>query len=140
MELIELEDQIIKYLENKYSHSIDKDDPLMLTISAQVKVTEHLLEQHKNNIETEFENFKLDLSDLLKDSQLDSSESKKIISEYVRKTFLAMADSYKQSLNAEFIRAGQEYEKAQKWYKLTKFWALSAICVFVFGIIIAIKF
>lgn len=113
----------------------------MLTISAQVKVTEHLLEQHKNNIETEFENFKFDLSDLLKDSQLDAAESKKIISEYVRKTFLAMADSYKQSLNAEFIRTGQEYKKAQKRYKLTKFWALSAICVSIIGMVImAIKF
>jgi len=135
MELTELEDQIIKYLETRYKHSINKDDPLMLTISAQVKVTEHLLDLHKENIEAEFENFKLDLSDLLKDSQLDAAEGKQIISEYVRKTFLAIADSYKQSLNAEFIRAGQEYEKARTWYKLIKFWSLGTIGIFIIGLI-----
>ncbi len=126
MQVSKLEEQIIQILETKYKHTIDKDDPLMLTITAQSLVTEHLLELHKDNLESEFESFKEDLSAILKQSNIDSEASKKNIEEYVRKTFLSLSESYKSHLSVEFLKAGQEYQKAQKWYKYTKFWAVGA--------------
>lgn len=129
MEILELEPQIIEILEKKYGHTIDKDDPLMLTITAQALVTEHILELHKDNLESEFELFKEDLTDILKSTRVDSDESRKIISEHVRKTFLNLSDTYKNQLDPEFIKAGQEYQKAKKWYKKTKIWAIGAICI-----------
>ena len=80
MQVSKLEDQIITILEDKYKHTIDKDDPLLLTITAQTLVTEHLLELHKKNLEGQFEEFKEDFTKILKQSKLDSEESKKIIS------------------------------------------------------------
>lgn len=126
MEMLDLEPQIIEVLEKKYGHTIDKDDPLMLTITAQTLVTEHLLELHKANLETQFEDFKDDLSNVLKSAKIDSDQSKKLISEHVKRTFLALSDNYKGQLDPEFLKSGQEYQKAQKWYKMTKFWAFGA--------------
>jgi len=136
MQVSNLEAQIIQILEEKYKHSIDKDDPLMLSITAQVLVTEHLLDLHKNNLESEFQNFKEDLTVILKNASIDSNESKKNINEHVVKTFLSLSDSYKSHLNVEFLKAGQEYQKAQKMYKYTKIWAIGAAFVTILTCII----
>ncbi|MBU1345305.1 MAG: hypothetical protein KKE44_26650 [Proteobacteria bacterium] len=142
MEVFELEKQVIQILEKKYNHTIDKDDPLMLTITAQTLVTEHLLELHKENLKVQFEEFKEDLSTILESSKVDSDESKKVIKEYVRKIFLTLSDSYKGQLDPEFLKAGQEYQKAQKWYRATKFWGIgcfiACLVVVVLNIIISV--
>ena len=108
----------------------------MLSITAQVLVTEHLLDLHKNNLESEFQNFKEDLTVILKNASIDSNESKKNINEHVIKTFLSLSDSYKSHLNVEFLKAGQEYQKAQKMYKYTKIWAIGAAFVTILTCII----
>ncbi|MBU2483363.1 MAG: hypothetical protein KJ760_19940 [Proteobacteria bacterium] len=131
MQVSNLEKQIIDILEQKYGHSIDKDDPLMLTITAQTLITEHLLELHKKNMEAEFSSFKEDLSVLLKSSKIDSTESKKIIEDHVKKAFLGLFDNYKTQLDTEFIKAHQEYKNAQKWYRKMKFWAIATIIITV---------
>ncbi len=130
MQVSKLEDQIVEILEKKYKHTIDKDDPLMLTITAQSLVTEHLLDLHKNNLESEFKNFKEDLSFILKKANVDSETSKKSIDEHVRKTFLSLSESYKDHLSVEFLKAGQEYQKAQKWYQRTRYLFIgNVLCV-----------
>ncbi len=127
MELTDLENQIVQILEDKYKHTIDKDDPVLLSITAQVLATEQILDEHDKLLESKYEIFKEDLDSLLKQAKIDSDESKSIISEHVRKTFLSLSESYKSHLNTEFLKAGQEYQKAQKWYKLTKFWSIGSV-------------
>ncbi|MBU2629299.1 MAG: hypothetical protein KKE61_11840 [Proteobacteria bacterium] len=136
MQVSNLENQIVEILEKKYKNTIDKDDPLMLTITAQALVTEHLLELHKNNLKAQFEEFKEDLGELLDEARMDSDETKKTISEHIRKTFLEITDSYQNQLNQEFLKAGREYQKAQKWYKFTKAWAIGAFILSLFVVLV----
>lgn len=129
MQVSNLNNQIVEILEKKYGHSIDEDDPLMLTITAQTLVTEHLLELHKENMKIQFEDFQERLLNITKQAKVDSTQSKQLISEYVRKAFLSVLDDSKAILSDEFIRAGQELEKAKKWHKKTKFWGISTVLI-----------
>jgi len=135
MQVSNLENQIVEILEKKYKNTIDKDDPLMLTITAQALVTEHLLELHKNNLKAQFEGFKEDLGELLDDARIDSDETKKTISEHIRKTFFEITDSYQNQLNQEILKAGREYQKARKWYRFTKVWAIGALILSLFVVL-----
>lgn len=134
MQVSNLEDQIIKILETKYGHTIDKDDPLMLTITAQVLAAEQITEAYKINLESQFIQFKEDLQGILENEKIDSSKTRKKITEHIKQTFLEIADTYKTALNQEFLKAGQEYQKAQKWYKKIKYLCIGSIaaCLIIF--------
>lgn len=134
MQVYNLEKEIIEILEEKYKHTIAKDDPLLLTITAQTKVTEHLLDIQKENFQTQFKEFQNDLSNLLKSSKVDSDHSKNIISNDLKEMLKKLLESYKSELDKEFIKAGEEYHQTQIWYSNTKFWAVISICACVVSI------
>jgi ElaB/YqjD/DUF883 family membrane-anchored ribosome-binding protein len=134
MQIYNLEKEIIEILEEKYKHTIAKDDPLLLTITAQTKVTEHLLDIQKENFKTQFREFQNDLSNLLDSSKLDSDNNNKIILSNLKEMLKQLLESYKKELDKEFIKAGAEYKQAQIWYSNTKFWALISVCACVVSI------
>lgn len=136
---LNLEDQIVKILESKYGNTIDKDDPLMLTITAQVLAAEKITEIFKSNLDSQFTRFTEDLKTVLDNEKINSAKTKKKITEHIRQSFLEIADTYKTTLNQEFLKAGQEYQKALKWYKKIKYLCMSSIAacliIFLFNII-----
>ena len=136
---LNLEDQITRLLEQKYGHTIDKDDPLMLAITAQVLAAEQITEVYKKNLESQFIRFTEDLKSVLEGEKIDSEKTNKVITGYIKQAFLEIADSYKTSLNQEFLKAGQEYQKAQKWYKKIKYLCIGSVAacliIFLFNII-----
>ncbi len=140
MHVSELESQIVKILEDKYKHSIDQDDPLMLTITAQTLVTEHLLELHKANLEAQFVEFRKGLGEMLASSRVDSESSRKIFEENTKKVFLTVADSYKSQLDRQFLISGGEYQKARKLNMATKWWAVGSFTMFALSVLLTVFF
>jgi len=131
MQISNLEEQIITILQKKYDRSIDKDDPLMLSISAQVMVTEYLLDIQKNNLQTEYDIFKNDLTNLLNNSKINSSKAKQELLNHLATGMSNILNRYIKKLNQEFLKADSYYQDVKKIYTKIKIFSIiiTILCI-----------
>lgn len=142
MQLVDLKKQIIKDIEKKDGIKIGEGEPIMATVTAQVAVTEHLLEIHKNNMLEEFATFKTVLDQSREQISLDSEKVLRIISNRIKDISVEVLDEYRNELNKVFLAADEKHKEAIMIYQKGRFLVMTTmfICVSIIVVILVFLF